>query len=487
MFNVPVSMPRYLAALTAFLLLAPRAIAGPLDDPHVGDTGFSGPTTGDLTAMYWNPAGLGLLQGPQIMVGGAWQLTSVSVARTSIDPATGTNPGATSFPTTSGSANLQPFRWPPGPSSFLGIGAGIGHRFGIALAMYSPYSAKLTMNPVAGGQEPARYHLVSMDFNHVALAIGIAIHISDSIQFGVAPGLLFPTAHLVFDEDTGMGNATTGSEAPANAARFDLASKGILVPSYFVSGGLHYTRGRLSIGLAYTSAPLGNGGIITVPTDSTNIAYGDSSLCTGGAPSNCVFGQMTYRLPSMFTAGATWQATPAWSATAIVRYVRNSGHDKITILVAGPTSQPLLGTTIPDHIALYRGFTDSFDLRGRVVYGQKNFRLGATLRLETSAVPAGHVNAAAIDGTKLEPSLAGEIKIWRGIRLAAGYAFTWMLPVSTGASVFDPTLAATCAQAAGDLANPACRASLNGQGRPTAAGDYRMWRQTLSVLTTFGF
>jgi hypothetical protein len=62
-----------------------------------------------------------------------------------------------------------------------------------------------------------------------------------------------------------------------------------------------------------------------------------------------------------------------------------------------------------------------------------------------------------------------------------------MLPVSTGASVFDPTLAATCAQAAGDLANPACRASLNGQGRPTAAGDYRMWRQTLSVLTTFGF
>jgi long-chain fatty acid transport protein len=480
-------MPRYLAALMAFLLLAPRAVAGPLDDPHVGDTGFSGPTTGDLTAMYWNPAALGLLQGPQIMVGGAWQLTSASVARTSIDPATGTNPGATSFPTARGSASLQPFRWPPGPSSFLGIGAGIGHRFGIAAAMYSPYSAKLTMNPGADGQEPAHYHLVSMDFNHVALAIGIAIHISDSIQFGVAPGILFPTAHLVFDEDTGMGNATTGTEALANAARFDLASRGVPVPSYFIAGGIHYTHGRLSIGLAYTSAPLGNGGAITVGTDNTHVSFGDSNLCTSALTSNCLFGQMNYRLPSMFNAGATWQATKTWSATAIVRYVRNSTHDKITILVAGPSSQPLLGTTVPDHIVLYRGFSDSFDLRGRVVYARRDFRLGATLRLETSAVPASHVNAAAIDGTKLEPSLAGEIKIWRGIRLSIGYAFTWMLPVSTGASVFDPTLAATCAQAAGDLDNPACRARINGQGRPSAAGDYRMWRQTLSVLTTFGF
>jgi hypothetical protein len=61
---------------------------------------------------------------------------------------------------------------------------------------------------------------------------------------------------------------------------------------------------------------------------------------------------------------------------------------------------------VPDHVVLYRGFQDSFDLRGRVVYETKQFRVGGTLRLETSAVPASHVNAAAIDGTKLEPSLA---------------------------------------------------------------------------------
>jgi hypothetical protein len=142
---------------------------------------------------------------------------------------------------------------------------------------------------------------------------------------------------------------------------------------------------------------------------------------------------------------------------------------------------------VPDHLVLYRGFQDSLDLRGRVVYETKQFRVGGTLRLETSAVPASHVNAAAIDGTKLEPSLAAEMRIWRQIRLSAGYAFTWMFPVDTGASVFDPTAAAACTSAGGDLSTPACQARMNGQARPSAAGTYHLWRQTFSVLTTIAF
>jgi long-subunit fatty acid transport protein len=489
---------RCLLALAAILLSAPRVLAGPLDDAHVGDIGFSGPTTGDLTAVYWNPAALGLLQGPQIMIGGALQMTSVSVARTSIDSATGANPGATTFPTASGGATMHPFRWPPGPSGFFAVGAGIGRRFGIALALYSPYSSKLTMNPTnpaSDGQAPTRYQLVSMDIEHIATALGLAVHVSDSIQFGVTPGLLFPTVHLVFDEDTALGGSGTpgGSvETPAAAARYDLASHGIIVPSYFIAGGIHYSVGRLSVGVSYTSAPLGTGGSVTVPMDNAQIglpsAAGPGS-CAVVSPPNCLSGQgqMIYRLPSMYNAGVTWQATKNWSATGIVRWVRNSAQDKIAILVVGSTSQNVLGSSVPDHVVLYRGFSDSYDLRGRVVYADKHFRVGATMRLETSAVPASHVNAAAIDGLKIEPSVAAEIRVWRQIRVSAGYAFTWMFPVSTGASAFDPTAASACTQAAGDLSSPACQARMNGQARPSAAGDYRLWRQTLSVLTTFGF
>jgi long-subunit fatty acid transport protein len=488
--GVPVSIRHCLLAILAVTLVSRSVGAGPLDDAHVADTGFSGPTTGDLTAVYWNPAGLGLMQGPQVMVGGAWQSTSVSVARTSIDPATGSNPGATTFPTASGSGTLQPLRWPPGPSGFLGIGAGFGRSFAIALAMYSPFSSKLTMNPTSDGQEPARYHLVSMELNHTAIAIGLAIHASDSIQIGVAPGALFPSAHLVFDEETALG---AYREDPTGAARFNLATRGFqFLPSYFLAFGAHYRRGRFDLGLSYTTAPLGSGGSVTLPMDNTQISLPTSlgqgaSLCPTYSTGNCLVGQMSYRLPSIYNLGATWQATPHWSATGIVRWVRNGAHDKITILIAKPTSQTLLGSTVPDHVVLYRGFQDSLDLRGRVVYATKQFRVGGTLRLETSAVPASHVNAAAIDGLKLEPSLAVEMRIWRQIRMSAGYAFTYMFPVHTDTSVFDPTAASNCAAAAGDLSTPACQARREGQARPSAAGTYHLWRQTLTVLTTIAF
>jgi long-subunit fatty acid transport protein len=425
------------------------------------------------------------------MVGGSLQMTSVSVARTSIDPATGSNPGSTTFPSVSGKGTLQPLRWPPGPAGFFGIGAGIGRRFGIAFAMYSPFSSKLAMTPTADGKEPTSYHLVSMELNHIATVAGLAIHASDSIQIGVGLGMLWPTAHLVFDEDTSLGAAR---EDPSSTARFNLTTRGILTPSYFVSFGAHYRHGRLDVGLSYTTAPLGTGGAVNLAVDDVRIDLPSGlatnpGACPASTTQSCMVGQgwLSYRLPSTYNLGATWQATPHWSATGIVRWVRNGAHDKITILVAGPTSQTNLGTQVPDHVVLYRGFQDSWDLRGRVVYGTKHFRVGGTLRLETSAVPASHVNAAAIDGLKLEPSLAVEMRIWRQIRMSAGYAFTYMFPVDTGASVFDPTAAASCSAAQGDLGTSACQARMNGQARPSAAGTYHLWRQTLSVLTTFAF
>lgn len=486
----PVSTFRFPLAFAAALLLCARAFAGPLDDAHVADTGFSGPTTGDLTAIYWNPAGLGLLQGPQVMLGGTLQMTSVEVARTSIDPTTGMNPGSTSFPTVNGSATTHPFRWAPGPNGFFAIGAGIGRRFGIAAALYSPFSSSLTMHSTATGDDPTRYHLLSMSMNHIAIATGLALHASDSIQVGVVPVALFPSVHLAFDEDTGLAQGS--AENPALAVGYDFSTRGMQAPAWLLSLGAHYRHGPFSVGLAYTSAPLGTGGTVTIAMDDTQINLGSGlastqGLCSGGATSGCLTAQMLYRLPSQYIGGATWQAGKHWSVTGIARFIRYSAHDKINIVISGPTSTAGLGGTVPDHIVLYRGFQDSWDVRGRVAYEDKQFRVGGTLRLETSAVPAANVNAAAIDGLKLEPSIAAEMRVWRQIHLSAGYAFLYMLPVSTGASVFNPSAVSTCAAAGGDLSTSACQARMNGQARPSAAGDYHLWRQTVLVMTTIGF
>jgi long-chain fatty acid transport protein len=472
------------AFIVAVLVLAAQALAGPLDDSHVGDTGFSGPTTGDLTAVYWNPAGLGLLQGPQMILLGSMQTTSVSVDRTSIDSQTGSNPGDKTFSTATGSATRHPFRWPIGPGDFFALGAGIGRRFGIAVALYSPFSTKLDMSTAPNA--PARYHLISMQLDHIALTPALAIHASDSIQVGVASGFLFPTGHLVFDEDP-TATQTGHAEVPENAARYDLSTSGVIAPSYFLSFGAHYQGRRLALGLSYTTAPLGTGGQMNLPMDKVRIGLPSTEppLCSSDQP-DCLYAQMSYHLPSIYSLGASWQTSQHWSLTGMVRWLRYGSHDKISILISGPGSQQTLGQKVPDHIVLYRGFQDSLDARARVAYEDKQFRASATMRIETSAIPASHLNAAAIDGTKLEPSIAAETHLWRQIRLGASYAFMWMLPVDTGSSVFDPTAASTCNAAGGDLSTPACRARMNGQARPSAAGTYHMWQQTLTVYTRIG-
>jgi long-subunit fatty acid transport protein len=197
---------------------------------------------------------------------------------------------------------------------------------------------------------------------------------------------------------------------------------------------------------------------------------------------------MRYHLPDIFTAGVTWHATPHLDAVGIVRWVRYGSYDRITIRLVGPSGAGLLANNLPDQLVLYRGFQDSWDMRARLVHAPARwFRWSGTLRMETSAVPEANVNAAAVDGLKLEPALATEFSIGRHVRIAAGYALTWMVPVTVGASVFDPTAAAACAQALGDLSLPACQTRLAGQARPTAAGSYKMLRHTLALMTTVSF
>ena len=477
----------------ALLIAATPALAGPLDDPHVGSLGFSGPTTGDLTAVYWNPAALGLIQGNQFMFGASLRATRVTVDRAPIDRMTGLPGGTRSFPSASGHGLEQPFAWPPGPGSFLGVGAGVARRFALAIAAYTPFSQKLSFGVAAGGEQPTRYHLVSVDSRQLALVSGLAIELSNSLQVGVAPGLLFSYGHLVFDEDTVPADpSTTRAENPDAAARYDLATQGTQAPSYFVTGGIHFRRGAWEAGLAYTSAPLGTGGTIKLAMERSRVTPpatpSTRDLCSILGHSPCVSGEMSYRLPDLFLAGVTWHATRHLDAVGIVRWVRYGSYDQIKIRVVGPSSDTLLGSRLPDQLILYRGFQDSLDMRARLVHAPLSwFRWSGTLRMETSAVPEANLNAAAVDGPKLEPGLASEFTIGRHLRIEIGYALTWMFPVTVRASGFDPAAAAACAQASRDLSSPACQTDLAGRARPTAAGSYKMLQHTLAVMTMVSF
>ncbi len=479
--------------------------ASPLDDSQVGGVGWGGPTTGDLTAVYWNPGALGLLEGNQAMVSAGGRLVNTTIDRTAIDPATGQPGGPRSFASATERGVYQPAHWPPGPGSFVGIGADLGGRFVIALASYMPFAQRTKVSDDPAAQEATRFHLLEADIRNVALVPALAFRIGNDLRVGVAPGFLFSAGQVVFDEDTAAdagpaglaadcGGQPCGVENPAAAARYKVASGLGPVsssPSFTVGAGIHYRRDRWEFGLAYASRPFGNGGgsveidarqtsVLRPPRDSAR-----GPLCPVNQPGECVFGHLSYRLPDVFTVGVTSHVTPRVELTGIARWMTWSRHDRIFLRVVGPATDGLRPAGLPDQITLYRGFRDTLDLRARATVAVlPRLRLAATLRAETSAVPAQALNPGAVDGFKIEPALAAQLRVGSTFLLAAGYALTLMPALDANPSVFDPAAATACQQAGGNLESPACRTRLAGAARPTAAGTYRQRGQAFSLTLT---
>jgi hypothetical protein len=183
-----------------------------------------------------------------------------------------------------------------------------------------------------------------------------------------------------------------------------------------------------------------------------------------------VFADINYRLPDVWIGGVTWRLRPGLEITAMVRWLWFHLHDRVDIRMTGPT---LAAAGIPEHMVFYRGFNDVWDTRFRVSYWlRERLRLGAVLRFETSAVDPTAVNAAAVDGFKLEPMVLAELQLGRRFWISAGYGFTYMGTVTASPSRFDPTLATECATMQGDLGNRGCQARAQGRALPTAEGTY---------------
>jgi long-subunit fatty acid transport protein len=498
-----------LARLPSALLVAvlagaaATATAGPLDDPHVGGIGFGGPTTGDLTAVFWNPAALGLMEGTQATVVASGQFGNTSVSRTAIDPVTGLPGGGRSFPSASGTGSVHPAVLPPGPGSFVAVGAEIGNRFALALAAYAPFVQRLSYD-----SDATRYHLVSADLRNVALVPALAFRVGSNWRIGAAPGFLFSAGRLVFDEDTALsggsgaqglgsdcGGAPCGAENPAAAARYDVASGLGWFDSklaFTLAAGLYYRRDRLELGVSYSSRPLGNeGGGVRIDADRTAVttpprAAAAGPLCPADQPS-CLFAQIAYQLPDTFVAGATYWLSDQTSVTAIARWLTYSLQDRVSIRVVGPAPGGLRARGLADNVVLYRGLRDSAEGRVRLARQLGSLRFGVALRLQTPAVSPSRLSPADVDGFVIEPAAMLEARVARWLRLSAGYAFAFMPPVDTGDSVFDPGAAVACADAHEDLLTPACQARLRGAARPTAAGSYGFVRHAVSANATFRF
>ena len=483
----------FLLLLAAFLGVALRAqpaVAAPLDDPFVGGLGFNGPTAGNLGAVYWNPAALGLVRGFQVMVAGTTRITRTTVRRTGVgddgvpDPALPPLADATAHDVT------QPLQWPLGPGGFLALSTDVGgDRFTLGFATYEPFVEQSHFSVNAAGTEPTRYHRIDADLRNLALVPALAIRLGTDFRIGVAPGFLFSTGRLSFAEP----QTIPGGENAATDARYDLDSGQWLSDARFsltLGGGLYYRRKNVEFGIAYSSRPLGSevSGVEVAAAKSRvtrAAAAGGPITCSSGQADRCVFGDIAYQLPDVWNFGISWHPRPGLEIAAMARWIWFHLHDRIDIRLTSPALQ---AAGLPEHIVFHRGFKDVWDTRVRVAYWiRERLRLGAALRIETSAVSPSDVNPAAVDGLKIEPMIMAELRLTRGLSLTAGFGFTFMADVTASPSNFDPRAAVDCLASGNDLSNQKCIDQQRGLAHPTADGSYSRTEQDFSLAMTARF
>ncbi|MDX2021652.1 MAG: outer membrane protein transport protein [Deltaproteobacteria bacterium] len=456
-------------------------LATPLDEPFVGGVGFAGPTTGDITAVYWNPAALSLLTGTEFHASGVFGTAITSVQRAPN--------GGTAFPKSNGSGTLISRPWSPGPGQFLGVGANVLGRFTLALAGYWPSYERVRYEPSSDGSLPTRYHGIDLDLRNFALVPALAIRFGKYIHLGFAPGFLFASGHFTFDDDSGINQGMPVAENPTFATRYNLnAGDSTLAPNpaYTLGAGLHYKKDDWSVGIAYTSRTLGNDG------DGVRLSIRDGSIAndSGGALQSpcppkdnapCLNGELSYRLPDTFIAGATWQMNERWSFTGTARYQTFSVHNRMVLTLAAPVGSGLGENGVRSRIVLDRGFQNRLEVRGNVIrkFGPRA-RVGGGLRVASSAVPLDYVTPIAVDGLAFSPFAMAEVTV-RAFSFRAGYAFTYMPERDVTNSVFNPNDASTCVSSGYDLANAACKGYSQGTARPSANGRYSYNSHTLSV------
>jgi len=503
------------AAIAAVVAMASAqsASAAPLDEPFVGGMAFTGPTAANLGAVYWNPAALGLVRGFQLMVAASVHQSTVDVSRMPINPADGTpGPGGSmTFPTARASALDGPR--PFGPRSYFALSTDFGgDRFTIGFATYMPYVQQITFPLSPNHDEPTRYHALALDLRNLELVPALAIRFGSDFRVGFAPGFVFSTGHLSFAEDLALDGGTAGLmsqcppgttncnvENPGAAARYDISSGNGLGDAKFsvtLGAGLYYRRRSFEAGIAYQSRPLGSDvSGVEVAGQHTTVTLPPRDPIGGGAPlgcpnmqsDRCVFGDIAYRLPDVWIAGATWHLGPGLELSGMVRWLWFHVHDKIDVRLSGPTLDAD-NHDLPQHIVLYRGFKDVWDARVRLSYWwRERIRVGAMLRIETSAVDASAVNPAAVDGFKVEPVGLIEVRLIKQIWLGGGYGITFMPAVDVNNSAFQPQAATACANSGNNLATDPCQAAAAGRARPTAAGHYTAQSQDLGVTVTLKF
>lgn len=413
-----------LFALTSTLAATSARPSGLLVARFGGEWGH--PTTDHLAALYYNPAGLSLLDGTRLTLTGTMALRFFTFDRDQgaidnilVDPGAGTGtPAGDGVAANSGEASLTNFIATP----FFAVGSDFGvEGFGAALGLYVPIGGQTIFDEAEASDtypgavdSPARWWsiegtarsiygsaAVAYRVEPLRLSIGLALDLvyteTDNIQARNADG----TDHLVSN-----GRLVEG-RVLVDVSAIDL---GLGV------GLLWEPIDHLFVGLSYRSQP-GFG---------EQRLEGEATLALGGGPLGddlVTPAILSQEMPDIVRFGVRYTVPKKWEARLFGNWARWSVLDKQCVMSAEVDNPTCTGTPpIGKILALPRDWHDAFEIRaGGSYWLSDGLELTFGAGYDSTSIPDKTIEPAFYDADKLTLSVGVGADLVGGLRLEATF------------------------------------------------------------------
>jgi long-chain fatty acid transport protein len=462
--------PAFIYACASLALHAPaRAQAS-----AVGDI-FSGPTTADAAAVFWNPGAMPLLEGTEAMIFGAASFVGAHYQRDTPDPVTGQP-----FP----NADL----FIPKPDVYLGVVTNAGlkrWRFGLGFAIPFVDGAEWA-SEYGGKPSSTRYYAITARLAEFVIEPAVAFRVNRYLSVGLGIDITaLWVAHKAMTDFGARVNqmacqmlgspelCTTDAPLPREDPQFDAPTTingvgwtagvfgGVLVtpiPSLQIGAALHSGSGTVAVPIDLQ---------VTIPQAVTDFVR--TNLPGVTLPELRASGTVGIPAPLIVNAGIRWAPTERLELSADLRWIRKS---PMSVMVGNVhrTTSALIGDQV-----LIKASGDDLLLGWLGAYrlGQ-SWRLALRLEYSPNTRPEDYTTPVSLDVDKIALHLGAEWRVSRRVLLYAEYGHYFTFGRTVTESRFGPKAYPTTPEE-------------EGLDKPRPTGKYSATSERLGVGCTVRF
>lgn len=477
---------------------APLA-ASPLEDSTLGGAVFTGPVHAHATAIYMNPAALGLAgQGAHLYLDGSLRMDRYGIERRVMRGADGALVAGPQVNATTLA--------PGGTLAWYNVGEKISLAAAVSWVVLDRF---IDEEPGLGYHTLGGLHrqYVWREMYALRRAWELPFEVPlpmptlagayrwQDVYFGAGVSLRATSFELSFFRDTALeggragidapcGDMACGVENPAAAERYDIdvSTENLLTARNLVlNGGIMWQfRPSWWLGVHYQSPP---GFLSSLGLEGR--ARVTPAPRTGEEPYT-VTAEIIYHLPQTVSVGVRGPAFLDYEVFAAARWQNLSRQRLIDVRLIDPTEG---GGGAPEWFARYRGFEDVYTFTAGLEQREgARLRAGARLQLQTAATTERTISPLQVEGLGVTGALGAELRVLDSPRLVlyASYGLTYYPTVTAGAdSYFDPREQIACVDSGYDI--DACTPAAEGRAVPTAAGEYERMQHAFRAAIRYDF